>query len=400
LGRVTRVLIVSQHPYPDQPTLRRNVSELRATGASIDLVCLTWDAPAEVDPGVRVRGIRLHLRRSRAVSYLVHYLVFFLFAFWQVSRLAIQTRYDVVQVDTTPDFLIFAALVPRLRRMPLVLYAMELMPELTAARLGLRPTAPIVRLAAWLERAATAWADRVITVNTLVTRIMVARGLDAQKVTVVPNSHRVAHLPAAQPSRPPFLVLPTTLIERYGVHVAIRALAELHNEWPELTLRVIGDGEARSSLIRLAGDLGLSELVIFSAGFLPWHETMEQVRQATLGIVPILADGYGDLVLPNKVLEFAALKIPAVCSRLRSIREHFPPDTVAYFEPGDAIGLAVQVRRLLRNPEEARRQAVRAQMALSDLSWESASRRYLAALGLTVDHAAAPATPAGRVATL
>ena len=109
---------------------------------------------------------------------------------------------------------------------------------------------------------------------------------------------------------------------------------------------------------------------------------METVRQATLGIVPILNDGYGDLVLPNKVLELAALGIPIVCSRLPAIEEHFRPDALAYFEPGDAGGLAAQLQRLLADPIAARQQAARAQAAMRTLSWDTVAGRYVEALGL------------------
>src|SRR5205814_9265529 len=112
--------------------------------------------------------------------------------------------------------------------------------------------APRVLSVASEERDATAWADHVITVSGRCRRIMAERVLDPAKVTVVPNSHPVDGLPPACPALPPFLVVQTTLIERYGVHVIIRALAELHDEWPELTLEVLGEGGALPSLMQLA----------------------------------------------------------------------------------------------------------------------------------------------------
>jgi glycosyltransferase involved in cell wall biosynthesis len=367
------------------PTLHRNVLELLSRGVSVDLVCITWGS-SPAPPGLRVYSIRIKPRRSHALWYPAHYIAFFAWALLAASILSLRHRYDAVQVDTLPDFLVFTTVVPRLRGMRVVLYVMELMPELTMARLRVGKHALLVRLAARLERAATSWATRVIAVSNTVSRVVASRGLDAAKVTVVPNSHPVHEFPPRQqPAQPPFLVLQTTLIARYGVAVAIQALALLHEEWPELTLHVIGDGEERPTLIALAERLGLSRHVILSAGFRPWRETMERVRQATLGIVPILADGYGELVLSNKILEFAALEVPAVCSRLRGFEEHFPDDAVAYFTPGDAMGLAAQARRLLRHPEEARQQAQRARLAVADLAWESASGAYLEALGLTPD---------------
>jgi glycosyltransferase involved in cell wall biosynthesis len=191
----------------------------------------------------------------------------------------------------------------------------------------------------------------------------------------------------------PVLILPTTLIERYGAQVAIRAVAQLRSGWPDLTLQILGGGEYRSTLIALTEELGLQKQVTFSPGMIPWPQAVEQIRRATIGIVPIISDGYGDLMLPNKVCEFVFLGIPFACSRLPAIEEHLPPDAVAYFEPGDPAGLAAQVDRLLNHPEQAKRQAERARQAMAEMAWENASRRYVEALGVAPSNRLAPSTP-------
>ncbi len=383
---VQRVLVVSRHPYPVATTLRRNLTQLVSWGVTVDVVCLTpglrWAAPVADQPGLRLYGIPSRTHRNHALWYPLHYAMFFLWALVVVSLLSLLRRYDVIEVDNTPDFLVFTTVLAHFRRTRIVLFALELMPELTAARLRLDSHALPVRLATSMERAAIAWVDHVIAVSELCRRILVGRGLASDKVTVVPNSHPVADLGPAQPTQPPFLVIQTTLIERYGVHVAIQALARLASECPDLTLRILGQGESEPMLIELAKRLGLEDRVNFSHGYLPWRPMMDQVRQATLGIVPMLADGYGNLCLPNKVLEFVALGIPVVCSRLPAIVECFPDYCLAYFDPGDAAGLAAQVRRLLADPAAARRQAGSARAAMAGLAWESASSRYQRALGL------------------
>jgi glycosyltransferase involved in cell wall biosynthesis len=390
---VQRVLVVSRHPYPVATTLRRNLTQLVTWGLAVDVVCLTpgfrWAAPVADQPGLHLYGIPARTHRNHALWYPLHYAIFFLWALVVVSLLSLLRRYDVIEVDNTPDFLVFSTALARLRRTRIVLFALELMPELTAARLRLDSQAFPVRLATSLERAATAWVDHVIAVSERCRRILLGRGLATDKVTVVPNSHPVGDLGPSEPLEPPFLVIQTTLIERYGVHVAIQALACLTSEWPELTLRILGQGESEPMLVTLTERLGLQDRVRFSHGYLPWRPMMDQVRQATLGIVPMLADGYGDLCLPNKVLEFVALGIPVVCSRLPAIEEHFSEDCLAYFDPGDAAGLAAQVARLLSDPSAAQRQACLAKVAMGDLAWESVSRRYGDALGLSVRERAA-----------
>jgi glycosyltransferase involved in cell wall biosynthesis len=103
------------------------------------------------------------------------------------------------------------------------------------------------------------------------------------------------------------------------------------------------------------------------------------------GIVSDIPDGYGQLMLPTRLLEYARFGVPAACSRLAAIEESFPPDALAYCLPGDARDLAAQLQRLLADPRSARRQAGRAREVALDLSWERSRLAYLAALGIGRD---------------
>ena len=107
-----------------------------------------------------------------------------------------------------------------------------------------------------------------------------------------------------------------------------------------------------------------------------------QVRGAVVGMVAVIADGYGELLLPTKLLEYARFGVPAVCSRLPVIEHYFPPDSVAYFAAGDPSELAFQLDRLLVDPTGAGEQAARARAVAAGLAWESMRDSYLEALGL------------------
>jgi glycosyltransferase involved in cell wall biosynthesis len=388
LAAAHRVLIVSEHPYPSHATLRRNVEQLLDEGARVDLLCLASSRPRDgEDEGqalLRVRRMRLEHRRSGALRYMWEYLAFFLWSMPIALALSIRHRYTAVLVDNLPDFLVFVGVIARWRGARVVLEMFELTPELTAARLRLAAGHPILRWARWIEWAATRWADHVIVVSKQCMDVLVQRGLEAEKISILPNTQPAAVLSAAFDPSPPeadFIVTHCSLVERYGVQVAIRALDLLRRDWPDLTLRVLGDGEYKAALIELSEELGLADRVVFR-GFLPWSAAMAEIRQASLGIVAIIADGYGELLLPTKLLEYVEHDVPVVSARLPTIVHHFPPGTVAYFEPGDAAGLAAQADRLLRDRKAAERQAEQAKVAMRSISWDVLAPRYLAALGL------------------
>lgn len=384
-----RVLRVTHHPFPDHSVVRRDVLELLRQGHRVDLVCAPGLPAPEAEigrpTGLRVYRLPIRHRRRPLVRYPLEYAGFFLLALPFVSWLGLRTRYDVVQVDNVPDTLVFAAAVPRWRGARVVLAMYELVPELAASRVGGRAGAAAAWACRCLERAAIAWADHVFIVNAPCLELLRARGAPPARTSVVLNTIS-AQLSAGGDRRggggeSPVVVTHTTLIARYGVDVLIRAVAVLAPDWPDLTLRVVGSGEDMDGLIRLARSLGLADRVVFT-GRLPWSRTLDEVRAASVGVVATMPDGYGQLLLPTKLLEYAALGVPAVCSRLRGAEAYFAPDTLAYFRPGDAGDLAAQVARLLADPALAAAQARRAGETARRLSWDHVRLDYLAALGL------------------
>jgi glycosyltransferase involved in cell wall biosynthesis len=385
-----RVLRITRHPFPADPIVRRDVIELAALGFEVDVVCAGGpdEEASGIGPGARPRVHRIAIRHRRGgpLGYLVQYGAFLGAATAVAGWLALRRRYETVQVDNLPDLLVFAAAVPRARGARVVLTLYELTPEMVAARFDGRAGALLTRLARIGERAAVRWADHIIVVSRPCLEALRRRGLPEARMSVVLNTMPWGRRPRPEPERAgaQVLVTHTTLVERYGVHVAIHALSMLASRWPGLRLRVVGGGEQLPALVHLAGELGLAGRVVFT-GLLPWSRTLEEVGRARLGLVPILADGYGELLLPTKLLEYAWLGVPAVSSRLPAIQAYFPPDALAYAAPGDAADLAAQVDRLLREPDAAERQAVRASLIARDLGWERVRGTYLAALGVGAD---------------
>lgn len=387
-SRRKRVLVISSYPFPDQ-VVQRNVSHLLKSGARVDVICSMESHLARrgmrTPRGLRVFRVPVRHRRSSALSYVVEYLAFVLIAFTLASVLGIFQRYDAAEVINMPDVCAFCALVPKKRGTRVVLNMLELNPELTAARLCLESSSLLVRLQTWFEGLATSWVDHVSVVNESCRRILIQRGVESDKVSVVPNTPAMTPTIISGrrqlPAKPVTLITHGTLLERYGIQTAIEAVSELKDEWKDLTLELVGEGEYGANLAKMAARLGIEERVHFR-GFLPWAEALERVRLADVGLVTVTDDGYGHLLLPTRLLDYVCCEIPAICSRLPTIQDYFPADTVTYVVPGNASDLASKIDQLLRNPEAMKKQAKLAQRALERLSWNVVSTDYMRILGM------------------
>jgi D-inositol-3-phosphate glycosyltransferase len=144
-------------------------------------------------------------------------------------------------------------------------------------------------------------------------------------------------------------------------------------------LKVVGSGDHLEVLKALVRRLGLDQRVSFLAP-VPVERLPELLRQASLGVAPNLASHATHLMLPVKLLEFAALGIPALASRLRTIEHYFDDSSVAFFRSGDGADLARVIEELYQNPGRRLELARNANRVLQHLSFERQRASYYDAL--------------------
>ena len=110
----------------------------------------------------------------------------------------------------------------------------------------------------------------------------------------------------------------------------------------------------------------------------PWLEELPpRLARMHVGVVGNRRSLAGDLMLPVKLMEYAALGIPAVAPRLRTIDHYFDEDMVAYFEPGNVASLADAIHRLYADPGLRRAQAAAAGRFLDEHGWSMQGARYV-----------------------
>lgn len=371
------VCMVAYTNYSIDARVRREAETLAAQG--YDVLCLTTRNGSESKrftlEGVEIRELWVPKYRGKSfVAYIGSYLTFLVVASAACLRLQLKDRLDVVHVHNLPDFLVFAGLLPRLRGSKVVLDVHDSVPETFAAKFS---STSLLRAALCLEERMSALvAHKVICVNHPQREALVARGIPDSKTFVSmnvpdPKIFGLSAEPTPKATTTGFdLVYHGTMAERLGVDLIIRAVARLRERIPELRLHLWGQGDDLGSFQQLARELRVQERVSFKPKGFPLQELPRHLRVMDLGVVGNRRSAAGDLMLPVKLMEYVALRVPAVVPRLRAIEHYFSEEMVAFYEPEDVASLAEAIFRLYIDHDRRRRQAQNATQFLRDYGWE------------------------------
>ena len=383
-ARTARICVIRCHYYRDT-RLQREVSAMLDRGHAVHVLCLrdAEEPIRESRNGLTITRIPFaHRAGAGNVRRLAEYAAFFVLAGVLVTALHLRRRLDLVQVNSVPDALVFAAVVPRMTGARVVLDLQEPFPEFFAARSGVEAGHWMVRLIGRMEQLSIRFADAVVTVTEPMRQVFIERGASPEKITVVMDgSDDRTFDPHRHPRRPRdrdrfVLVSHGTIEPHYGLDTAIRAVAGLSSVVPSIELHIVGDGSQRAELQRLAVGLGVADQVHFSPGFVPIDELVARLADADLGIVAMTRNPFRDLTLAGKMFDFITMGVPMVVSTTRSVQSAFPPGCFEPFVADDARDLAKAIVRVYANPTTAKAQATRAREVARPYSWAAQRERY------------------------
>jgi glycosyltransferase involved in cell wall biosynthesis len=225
----------------------------------------------------------------------------------------------------------------------------------------------------WLERWSYQRARYVVAVSEQVRRELIASGLDAEHVRVIPNGVDTEEFKPATVSRRALglpegdlvLFIGDIKTPRKNLDTVLRAMRRVE----AATLVVVGE-VAGSPYPRLARKLGLDGRVSF-LGFR--RDVSELMRAANLFVFPSRYEACS-LVL----LEAAASGLPIVAARTTGGAELLTPESSELLEdPEDDIELAAVLNRLLASPERLTQMGAEARRIALGNTWLVMAQRYL-----------------------
>jgi len=374
------VCLVVQNSYPADVRIRKYAQTLSTSGYKVFVIACRMPGQAyhECIDGVEVFRIPPSRSRAGKLRYVYEYGMFLLLAFVQLNILDIRLRFDVVHVNTLPDFLVFCAFIQKLAGRTVILDMHEVMPEFFMSKYSSDRDSRLVKALLVIEKLSMRFADRVITVNHSLKRLFETRVRPRESVEVIMNTadSRVLQRYEKRPHSTFNCVYHGTVTEIYGVDLAIEGFVKACAGEAGMMCHIFGDGPHVSQLEKLVKRFGMQDQVLLH-GAVPFNEMWEKLAEMDLGILACRRDIFTDLSFSNKLAEYVYLKIPVIHSDLTSIQYYFNDDEITYFKAGDTSDLAEKIRYACDNREAIAKKAEAAFLRYSEIEWGTMSRRYL-----------------------
>ncbi len=244
------------------------------------------------------------------------------------------------------------------------------------------------RLTRWHETYVARHVDHVTTICEGLRADLVARGISAANITVIPNAVDVAQFPLGGPPDPTLqqqLGLEGAYVIGFlgsyyayeGLDVLLDAVPALVERLPEVRVLLVGGGPQEAALRAQAARLGIAERVVF-VGRVPHHAVNRYYDLLDVLVYPRKRMRLTELVTPLKPLEAMAQGRVLVASDVGGHRELIVDGvTGLLFKANDAGALVEAVDRLRGTPglAAALRAAGRA-FVEHERTWANSTSRY------------------------
>jgi len=293
-GRPLRVAVVTDGCYPyfkggKEVRFHELLQRLAGPEVRVDVYTMRWwpGPRRRRDGDVTLHGIcrawPMYVGTRRSIRQAL------LFALACLRLLTV--RADVIDADHMPYLpLLPLKVVSVLRGIPLVVTWHEWWGgEYWRSYLG-----RLGALAAWLERRVAGLGDRVVVATEHTEARLVAGGVRAERIRVLPLGVDVPAIAATAAAPAVYdVVFVGRLIAHKGAHLLIEAIAELARRGCAPTCAIVGEGPERARLEAQAARCGVAGRVHFLGRLEDHHEVWALVKSATVFAHPSLREGFG-----------------------------------------------------------------------------------------------------------
>jgi glycosyltransferase involved in cell wall biosynthesis len=403
---VGKVLMLVENHFPKDTRVRNEAFTLAAHGFHVSVISLgePGDAFRETVNGVKVYRLprltvfsklpktgRSKIRQVadkllNVFGYLAEYVYFSGGCLGLSIYVLFAEGFDVVHAHNPPDTLFIVGGFYKVFGKKFVFDHHDLSPELYQSRYE-ATNGFVSAVLALCEKLSLKTANVIIATNESYRAIDITRGgVDPESVFIVRNGPDLRRFKIADPDRAlksrakTILGYVGAMNPQDGVDYCLRALSHLVHDLgrTDFYCVLIGDGDSKEGLVKLAHDLGLDGYAWFT-GYISDTDLQRYLSTADICLDPNPSSPLNDVSTWIKVMEYMALGKPVVSFDLKETRRS-AGDAAVYVTPNDELKFAQAVAGLMDAP--AKRHSMgelgKARVA-TELGWHVTSKNLIRA---------------------
>jgi glycosyltransferase involved in cell wall biosynthesis len=343
--------------YESDHRVRRYAEALAERGHKVDVIGLgaANQGRRGVLNGVNIERVQQRGYETGMWSYIIGNLSFFARVAVLVAKKYFIRCYDVFHIHNAPDFLVFAALIPKILGAKIILDMHENMPELYCSKFKKGPNSFGTRILLFVEKVSVKMADEVITAHDFLrTRIMLRDGVLGSNCTALLNYPDLRYYKTIKErleSDVFRVIYPGTLSYHHGLDIAIEAMGVVKKEYPNTKLKIYGKARDHlylQTLQALIFKLGLEDNVeiLDPVGF---EHVAQIISKADVGVVPKRNDLFASEAFSGKIFDFMTVGLPVIASRTKIDEYYFDDSMIMFFEPENPQDLARCIIELMNS---------------------------------------------------
>lgn len=170
-----------------------------------------------------------------------------------------------------------------------------------------------------------------------------------------------------------FIITPgaSRVTDRKGLNYLVEAIAELAPKYPQIYLKIMGDGNAREKLEQLVKNLKLEDKIKF-LGHIPREKTVKYYQEADLFVLPSLNEG-----MSNAMLEALAVGLPIISTNTGGASELAADGQNGFIiKFKDSHNIAEKIEKLILDEELRKKMSLTSRALAEKMSWKSVAEKY------------------------
>ena len=197
----------------------------------------------------------------------------------------------------------------------------------------------------------------------------------SQSMGIIYNGIDIDHFRPKPETRPAGKFIVTTgasrVTVRKGIRYLIEAVAKISFRYPEICLKVMGDGNDKKNMEAFAQELKMEKHIEF-LGRIPREETGPYYQEASAFVLPSLNEG-----MSNAMLEALASGLPLIATDTGGSKELIKEGENGFVvKMKDSADIALKIEKLINNPELVRSMGEKSRERALEMSWNNVAGSY------------------------